>query len=434
MPDPAPETIPVAPPVEKDPTVTKAPPEGRKFPCPACGGRLEYYPPTRGLKCPYCGFEEKIEKGDDAAVVERDYLEYLSREEGKGKAIPGRSTETRCPGCGAVVLLEDKVATDKCPFCATHLETQPEAAKAMIPPEAVLPFTRELRDAREGFDHWISGLWFAPTELKELTNLGQLSGVYVPFWTYDAMTYTFYDGERGDNYTVTVMVATRDANGREVMVPQTVVQIRWSNVSGEVQHFFDDVQVCGSKSLRGDLLTSIGPWDTTKLEPFEPAYLSGFKTERYAVGLKEGMQVAKKEIEEKIYQLICADIGGDHQRVHQKQTRYSGLTFKHTLVPVWVAAYRYRDKAYQILVNGRTGRVSGDRPYSTWKIVRLVLLILFLIAVAAYFIMKIDAGHSAPRSKNPRRATLSSVERNDGPPRRAVPTAIPPTSVGPTRA
>src|SRR5262245_12022681 len=434
MPDPAPETIPVVhpvlpaaadgqvvtgPPIEKEPTVTKAPPTGRKFPCPSCGARLDFDPSARGLKCPYCGFQEKIEKGADAEVEEKDYLEYLSREEGKGKALPGRSTETRCTGCGAVVLLEDNVATDKCPFCATHLETQPEVAKAMIPPEAVLPFTKDLRSAREGFDRWLHGLWFAPTELKKLANLGQLSGVYVPYWTYDAMTYTFYDGERGDNYTVVIMVTQRDASGRTVQVPQTVVQVRWSSVSGEVQHFFDDVLVSGSKSLRADLLDTIGPWDTRKLEPFEPAYLSGFKTERYAVGLKEGMQVAKKEMEQTIYQLICQDIGGDHQRVHQKQTRYSGLTFKHTLVPVWVAAYRYREKAYQILVNGRTGRTAGDRPYSAWKITRLVLLILLAVALIAVIAMQFGKGQSAPRSNNPRRSAVhaqkeSFVHRSGG--------------------
>jgi DNA-directed RNA polymerase subunit RPC12/RpoP len=409
MPDPVPEAIPVAPPVEKDPTVSKAPPAGRKFPCANCGARLDFDPKARGLKCPYCGYEEKIEKGADAEVHERDYLEYLSREEGKGKAIPGRSTETRCPGCGAVVLLEDKVATDKCPFCATHLETQPEAAKAMIPPEAVLPFKEDLRTARESFDRWLAGLWFAPNALKQLANLGQLSGVYVPHWTYDAMTYTFYDGERGDNYTVVIMVTQRDSEGREVQVPQTVVQVRWTNVSGEVQHFFDDVLVCGSKSLRADLVHKIGPWDLPKMEPFEPAYLSGFKTERYAVGLKEGMQIAKKEMEDTIYQLVCQDIGGDHQRVHQKQTRYSGMTFKHTLVPIWVAAYRYFDKPYNILINGRTGKVAGDRPYSTWKIARLILLILLAVALIAVVAWQVGKGKSTPRPHPNQRRTAVLV-------------------------
>src|SRR4051812_25291237 len=142
---PMPDELPIAKPVVKPPTVTKAPPAGRKFPCPSCGAKLDFDPASRGLACPYCGFKQEIQRAVDSAVTERDYQDYLSREEGKGQVIPGRASETRCTGCGAVVLLDDKLATDKCPFCATHLETAPEAARAMIPPEAVLPFEVDLR-------------------------------------------------------------------------------------------------------------------------------------------------------------------------------------------------------------------------------------------------------------------------------------------------
>src|SRR5439155_16342861 len=105
--------LPIAKPVVKEPTVTSAPPAGRKFPCPECGARLDFDPAERGLKCPYCGHAQKIERGDAAEVVERDYQDYLDREESKGRAIEGHSSQTRCPGCRAVVLLEDKVATAK---------------------------------------------------------------------------------------------------------------------------------------------------------------------------------------------------------------------------------------------------------------------------------------------------------------------------------
>ena len=62
------------------------------------------------------------------------------------------------------------------------------------------------------------------------------------------------------------------------------------------------------------------------------------------------------------------DIGGDHQRIHDQKTKYSAITFKHTLLPVWIAVFRYHDEVYQILVNGRTGKISGRRPWSAWKI------------------------------------------------------------------
>jgi predicted RNA-binding Zn-ribbon protein involved in translation (DUF1610 family) len=379
--------LPIAKRVVKDPVVTKAPPAGRKFPCPGCGARLDYDPSARGLKCPYCGYQEEVLRDDAAEVVERDYLDYLDREEAKGKAIEGRSSETRCTGCGAVVLLEDKVATEKCPFCGTHLETKPEAAHAMIPPESLLPFTVELREAREAFVKWIGALWFAPSELKKVANLGQLTGVYLPFWTYDAMTYTVYEGQRGENYTDTEYYSVTKPDGSTSRESRSVVRTRWYHVSGEVRHFFDDVLVCGSKSLPADLVDDLGTWRLDKLEGFNPAYLSGFKTERYAVGLKEGLKRAKEIMEPEIDSLIRQDIGGDHQRIDSKRTRYSGITFKHLLLPVWVAVYHYHEKTYQVLVNGRTGNVTGYRPWSAWKIAGLVILILLVIGVIVVLTM-----------------------------------------------
>ena len=98
--------------------------------------------------------------------------------------------------------------------------------------------------------------------------------------------------------------------------------------------------------------------------------------ESFVVGAKEGFQVAKSLVEPEIVSLIHQDIGGDHQRIHDKNTEYSAITFKHLLLPAWVAVYRYHDQTYQILVNGRSGKVVGRRPWSYWKIARLVILIL----------------------------------------------------------
>lgn len=362
-------------------------PTGKLFPCPACGAKVAFDPKTRSLKCPYCGHATAVPDPTDesaAAVVERDFDAYLGREEsGTGAVIAGRSSQTRCTGCGATVLLEDKVATKECPFCGTHLENTPESAAGMIPPESLAPFAVDLRSARESFTTWLGSLWFAPTELKAVANLGQLSGVYVPYWTYDAMTYTAYRGERGDNYQDTETYTERDQNGNTVTKTRTVTRVRWWPASGEVQHFFDDVLVCGSKSVPPHLVSYLEPWDLNQLEGFRPEFLGGFTTERYAVGLKEGFGEAKQLMTPTIDNLVRRDIGGDHQRVSWKRTDYAAVTFKHLLLPVWVAHYRYHETLYQILVNGRTGKVSGERPWSTWKILRLVLLVLLAAGAVA---------------------------------------------------
>ena len=296
-----------------------------------------------------------------------------------------------------MVLLEDKVVTDKCPFCGTHLENKPEAVEGMLPPESLIPFKLDLRDAREAFTGWIQGLWFAPTKLKLLALLGQLNGVYIPYWTYDAMTYTRYTGMRGDDYTTTETYTDRDASGNTVTRTRTVVRTNWTPVSGEVQHFFDDVLVCGSKSVPASLVRGLEPWNTGELEPFQDQFLAGLKTERYAVDLKTGLVIAKRLMEPTIRSLICEDIGGNHQQIATTDTRYLGVTFKHCLLPVWIANYRYQDKLFQILINGRTGKVSGERPYSFWKIAALVLAIVVVVALIITMVMTMQKGSgSAP--------------------------------------
>jgi len=377
----------------------KDPPRGRKFPCRQCGAKLDFDPTARGLKCPYCGFTEVIPEADDdqrASVREHDLEEFLANYESKGGvAVSDRYSQVQCDGCGAIVVVQDRLATDKCPYCGTHLENKPEEVRDLIVPESLLPFTHSDRDARDRFNTWLAGLWFAPTELRQLANLGQFSTVYTPYWTYDAMTYTKYTGQRGDDYWDTEYYTDSQGKRQSRQVRRT----RWHSVAGEVRHFFDDVLVKASHSLPDHLVDKLRPWDLGELEPFREEFLSGHLTERYSVSLKQGFHDAKEVMHDVITGLIERDIGGDHQRIDWRRTNYVGVTFKHTLLPVWVANYRYRERLYRVLVNGRTGRVAGDRPWSAWKIVRLILLILFAILLAVVLVNKAKGQLADPVQK-----------------------------------
>jgi hypothetical protein len=67
--------------------------------------------------------------------------------------------------------------------------------------------------------------------------------------------------------------------------------------------------------------------------------------------------------------------------IESVSTNYYDVTFKHLLLPVYAGAYRYNGKPYQIMVNGRTGEIQGERPYSFWKIALLVMSVLILIGI-----------------------------------------------------
>ena len=52
---------------------------------------------------------------------------------------------------------------------------------------------------------------------------------------------------------------------------------------------------------------------------------------------------------------------------------------------MYISAYRYQSKVYQVIVNARTGEVQGERPYSVWKITFAILGGLALIALIYYY-------------------------------------------------
>ena len=64
---------------------------------------------------------------------------------------------------------------------------------------------------------------------------------------------------------------------------------------------------------------------------------------------------------------------GDTHRNLQAEDDYSGQTFKHILVPIWLLTYDYAAKHYQVVINGFTGHIAGKYPKSWVKILFAVL-------------------------------------------------------------
>lgn len=350
--------------------------------CNGCGANLTFQPGTSTLSCQYCGAKNEI-RAETAYVEEIDFEKFLG--ENQPEASLHEVHTVTCENCSAATTLKPNATSDSCPFCATPLIVKNAATSKLIKPKYLLPFKIERKKAEESYVNWLGGLWFAPNDLKQNARqtMDKLSGVYLPFWTYDSSTSTDYTGERGTYYYVTETF--RNSKGEEET--REVQKIAWSFASGCVSNNFDDVLVCASPSLPQKLATALEPWDLEALHAFDERFLSGFKTESYRVDLKAGFETAKELIKPRIESAVKSDIGGDLQRVSSMSTTYENITFKHILLPVWISAYRYNDKVYHFMINARTGEVQGERPYSAIKIALAVLAGLAVVA-AAYFIFK----------------------------------------------
>ena len=292
-----------------------------------------------------------------------------------------------CPNCAAQVELAGAEHAANCPFCATPFVAD-TGEHRHIKPRAILPFALDERAAKQAMSEWLGRLWFAPSGLQDYARKGRkMEGIYVPFWTFDADTRSSYRGERGQVYYETRSV-TRDGK----RVQERVQRVRWYPASGRVNRFFDDVLVLASKLLPKRFTDVLEPWDLAELVPYSPEYIAGFRAEGYSIDIEDGFVEARTQMDRVIARDVRFDIGGDRQRVHHIDTKVSDVTFKHILLPVWLAAYKYRGKSYRFVVNARTGRVQGERPYSTWKIAVAIVLGLCVAAVVGYLYAQNQGG------------------------------------------
>jgi DNA-directed RNA polymerase subunit RPC12/RpoP len=352
-------------------TAPAAPPSSHSYPCAQCGARVEFAPGTNALRCPYCGHVQQLaDTGRQVTEHSYDELVQLPR---KPAASVGAYVYA-CQKCGAKT--ESNALAELCQFCGAPLVADVTAGE-LIAPEAVLPFVVDRNGVRVELRKWVKSRWFAPSKLKRVTETEQLKGTYLPHWTFDSRTVSDYTGQRGEHYYTTETYTDSDGNTQTRQVQHT----NWYPASGRVSRDFDDLLVPATQRLETKSLDKLTPWPLHLARPYQPDYLAGYTALRYEMEPESGLAVAKDQMAKVIEKDCRNDIGGDEQRVDSVQTHYFDVMFKLMLLPVWIAAYLYAGKSYQVMVNAHTGEVVGQRPYSAWKIIGAITIALLILAV-----------------------------------------------------
>lgn len=389
-----PIAAPAPPPIEPQAAGEVGQDGERKFPCAQCGALLRFDPGAASLNCEYCGHVNPIARST-TAIAELDFRAATAA--ARQSQATQEVAALKCNSCGAEFTPDAKAEASACPFCGSSVVHQAPRAE-QLKPKSVLPFKITKDDAQARFRDWLKGLWFAPNKLKEFARADRsgLAGIYTPYWTYDAQTTSQYTGERGVNRTV-YRTVTVTVNGRPETRTEAVTVTDWYPASGTVRRNFDDVLVLASDSLPRKYTDRLAPWDLQSLSPYNESYLAGFRAERYQVGLEAGFERAREVMAPQIVADCKANIGGDQQRVHSVNTSYGAITYKHVLLPIWLAAYQFRGRAFRFVINGRTGAVQGERPYSAAKIALLVGGVILAIIVIGVLVAGGDTGGVVPR-------------------------------------
>jgi hypothetical protein len=365
---------------------TEAPAEVKaraKHTCPACGAEATWNPAKQALVCGFCGTVAPgtLDAASTGDIVEYDLAAALRSIPDSKRGWGAQKREVKCQSCHAISVFDPARQSQGCEFCGSTALVSYEEVKEPFSPESLLPMKISASKARELIKAWYGSRWFAPNKLKKAALTDTVKGLYIPYWTFDAQANADWEAEAGYYYYETEEYTDSSGNRQTRQVRRT----RWEYASGHIDHFFDDELVPASLGVQPNHLRAVEPFPTQDLKPYDPAFLSGWVVERYQIDLVAAAQHSRDQMERKLQAMCSSAVPGDTQRNLQVRSVYSGQTFKHILAPLWMLQYRFGAKNFQVVMNGYTGKISGDYPKSWIKItlaalaVIIVLLILFSV-------------------------------------------------------
>ena len=320
-----------------------------------------------------------MEVSPTGEVKENDLAAALRALPADQRGWKAEKKSVMCQSCKAVTVFDPKRVAQRCEFCGSAQIVPYEEMKAPISPEGVLAFTVPEATVRDSVRQWYGSRWFAPNRLKKAALTDTVHGVYLPYWTFDAQVRADWTAESGYYYYVTETY--RDSQGRTQT--RQVQKIRWQYSSGHLEHFFDDELVAATRGVDAELLPQIEPFPTKQITPYSASYVAGWPVEQYQIDLIAAAQAARSRMEAKTRSMCASQVPGDTHRNLQVDADFSGQTFKHLLLPVWLVSFNYGQKSFQVLVNGSSGEIAGRYPKSAWKIFFFVLFIVVVIGIIA---------------------------------------------------
>lgn len=341
--------------------------------CPACGADMIYDAESGKLLCEHCGTQKEIES---KTSEELDFERLLTDKGGWDE-----SHVFRCENCGAQEVLDKNEIAKQCPFCgATNIVETSELPD--IRPNAVVPFRVALKDAATAVKTWVRKRIFAPQKFRKSAKPEKMKGVYMPSFSFDSQTHSYYTAVLGKHYYV-----TRRVNGKTVQEQRT----RYFTVSGNYEMFFDDVLIQASGTIDQKSLNKLQPFQTNDSREYTKEYLSGYTATQNTKSGLECWEEAKGVIGNRLQSAILSRYVYDVVSSFRISTQYSGITFKYILLPVYVGHCKWHTKIYNFFVNGLNGKVTGKAPISPLKVFITVLIAAGVI-VGLYFLFRTYGG------------------------------------------
>jgi len=336
--------------------------------CASCGGRVEFSPSDKSLKCVNCGSVYSI---DFKKEQSKHPIDWMPDAEKVDKWV-NDNRAYKCNVCGAQVTYNRYDIAQTCQYCNTASLTQLKDLPGLRP-EKVIPFAIDKEQAKQEFKTRTLKRKFLPNQFrKNLPNV-DISSTYISAFSFDCFVNATYKGRQSFTRT------ERDKDGRT----RTTTEYRY--FSGKIDKQFNDLLVESSEKISQAEINNILPYDTNECYDYCDDFVKGYNVGYYNQDVQQAELVAKNEM----VKILEREIRSKYSSVDYVDIKptYSNIVYNYTLLPAYFANFKYKDKSYTNLMNGQTGKVTGSVPRSGAKITLLVLFILLIIGLPILFIL-----------------------------------------------
>lgn len=334
------------------------------FKCPNCDGELIFDPASGAYKCEYCDSRFAQEELDALKPAEEAEKPAGSMDGAAGANADASASDEaaanaviyNCPSCGAQIVTDETTAATFCYYCQNPVVLSGRLSGNYLP-DKVIPFAIDRKEATELFMKHVGRKKFVPKAFFNKRQIDKLSGVYFPFWVYDAK-----------------MKGSMDAEAKQVRVWTTgdteYTETKLYSVERDGDIELRNLELNALKKANKELVEGVLPYQFDKMKDFSMGYLSGFLAEKRDIE-KEGVAAdAARETEDYAKKLLRESITG-YNAVNVRSCNFTAKTegWHYVLLPIWTITYRASNgKIFYYSLNGQTGKVCGELPVNYGKL------------------------------------------------------------------
>ncbi len=338
------------------------------FLCPQCGGKMTFEMGRQDLVCQFCGFiQQTVEipsNGKSEQVL--DFVLPTHR----GHRWAEAQHQMACERCGATSLLGAGETVHDCPYCGSQRLFASTEQHELLDPQAIGLVQIDQSNAQRILRSWMGSGFFIPDDLRKLARTSALRLAYYPFWSISGTLELQWICE---------------VNLGSSKMP------RWVPQDGYEFENFDQILIPGVGFLQTKQLNEILPFLLDDVVEFKPEYLAGWTAMTYDQPLTTASLAARERVVRKVRQEMYnrVEVAREKRNLRTGATNWSGMTYKLMLLPLWIGTFHYKGETFRILVNGQTGKISGEKPVDrikVWMALAIGVLGLFAVTLILIFL------------------------------------------------